>query len=172
MEQALSAIKKLNSDLCKFADKHGYVETIPDKTVDPKRGYTLLCTRTENGKILSTVPLSYHIQGSAMWCTSKAMVRCFSKINEWNREELFQAKMLKSGYDARVKYLRKHGYRLAMQIHDEIVFDFPFVENKGNAWRIKEMQRLMEASGDDINVPLKVAITYNPDNWSKGEELQ
>ena len=77
-------IKKLNEQMIKHAKEHGYVETIPDKTVDPDHGYPLLCTRSRWGDILPTVPLNYHIQGSAMWWMMKAMIRCQNYLDELN----------------------------------------------------------------------------------------
>ena len=63
VEERFSRIKELNEKCIAFARKHGYVETMPDKTVDPSRGYPLWCTRMDNGDILPTVPLNYHVQG-------------------------------------------------------------------------------------------------------------
>ena len=53
----------LNQKWIQFANRHGYVETIPDRTVDPKRGYPLLCSRSDWGGVSPTVPLNYHVQG-------------------------------------------------------------------------------------------------------------
>lgn len=179
------AFKKIKSHFAKqdalvrrmmaMAEKLGYVETMPDKTVNPKRGYPLLVARTEWGKVLPTTPLSYHVQGTAGWCMNKAMVRCHEHINQWRESTKFD------------------GF-IALTVHDELVFDFPKVGDPtkdharekqrtsvfpnvkaqfrtSNLWRIRKMQRMMEMSGDDIGVPLKVAVTYNPETWSKGVSL-
>jgi hypothetical protein len=150
-----------------FATKNGYVETIPDKTVDPTRGYPILCSRTEYGRVLPTVPLNYHTQSTAMYWMSKAMVRCQEELDEWNKD----------GYDA----------RMVMQIHDELVFDLPKrrepwvdAENEkkpgahfrtSNLWRIRTLQKLMSKGGDDIGVPTPVAAEYHASNWSEGVQL-
>src|SRR6185436_6741671 len=42
-----------------FAEKHGYIETIPDKALGCSRGYPLMCSRGESGRIKPTVPLNY-----------------------------------------------------------------------------------------------------------------
>lgn len=145
IESRLSRIKQLSQRMISFANRHGYVETMPDKTVDPNRGYPLLCSRNEWGKVKPTIPLSYHVQGTAMWCTRKAMVRCH-------------------------EYLRSlpGNCRIVLQVHDEMVFDLPFRENRGNQPIVDNLKRLMELSGEDIGVPLKVSATYHPLNW--GEE--
>jgi DNA polymerase I-like protein with 3'-5' exonuclease and polymerase domains len=138
----------------KFAEKHGYVETMPDKTVDPDRGYPLLCTRTEYNKILPTVPLSYHVQGTACWWMLKAMKRCLKQLDQWNSR------------------FRKEQYRMVMQVHDELVFDFPKAAdpvkdpNNSNLGKVRVIQKLMEKGGDDIGVPTPVSIHFHPENWS------
>lgn len=160
----LKNLSALNARMIRQAIRYGYVETIPDKTVNPRRGYPLMCTRTEWGKILPTVPLSYHVQSTAMWCTAKAMVRCQDKLNRWNKT---------SGRD---------DHRLVMQVHDELVFCLPkrvttvpdpqaegdYRTVLGNLSKIRELQKLMERSGEDIGVPLTVGVEYHSDNWSVG----
>jgi DNA polymerase I-like protein with 3'-5' exonuclease and polymerase domains len=64
-----SKIKLLSKKWIDFANKHGYVETIPDRTLGCERGYPLLCSRSAFGGIRPTTPLSYHIQGSQGWWT-------------------------------------------------------------------------------------------------------
>jgi DNA polymerase I-like protein with 3'-5' exonuclease and polymerase domains len=151
IESYLKNIKKLSMSQIAFANKHGYVETIPDKTVDPKRGYPLLCTRSKWGKVEPTVPLSYHIQGTAMWCTCKAMIRCHEQCREWSRIE-------------------GKKYHIILQVHDELVFDFPRGGPK-NFPKVRKLKRLMEESGDDIDVPLKVSVSYCPVAWSEGKGI-
>ncbi len=143
----LSELFKLADSLFKFADRHGYVETIPDREVDPAHGYPILVTRTEYGKVLPTVPLAYHVQSTAMQCTNKAMIRWDKKLREWQRE----------GFNA----------FLTMQGHDELVTDMP----RGDNWaRAQELKRLMEQSGDDIGVPLPVSCKRHRGPWSVDDE--
>lgn len=143
----------LNQAQIRFANKHGYVETMPDKTVNPKRGYPLLCSRTDYGKIKPTVPLNYHVQGTAMWWMGKAMVRC----REYLQTNCPQAKIV-------------------MQVHDELVFDFPkgkgLLPWKTNAHHVRELKRLMEMGGDDIGVPTPVNVEYCPVSWDKTESVK
>ncbi|KKM16648.1 hypothetical protein LCGC14_1683770, partial [marine sediment metagenome] len=154
--------KLLNEKLIEYAEKHGYVETMPDKTVDPKRGYPLLCTRTNYGRILPTVPLNYWSQGTACWWMMKAMIRCQVYLNELNAKP------------------KSRGYHMVMQIHDELVFDFPAEQGRcvmsryakprvpGSLPKIRKIQKLMEQGGDDIGIPTPVSIEYHPKNWSEG----
>ena len=133
----------LNRRWVQFASKHGYVETMPDRTVCPERGYPLLCTRSERGEIVPTIPLNYHIQGTAMWWTMKAMIRCDAQLEEWRRQ----------GYDGRV----------VMQVHDEMVFDLPKRAHpkadpkRSNLGKIRVLQKLMEEGGNDLGIPTPVA---------------
>ncbi len=152
-------IAKLNQRQIEFARKHGYVETMPDRTVDPSRGYPLICTRTEDGNILPTVPLNYHTQGTAMWWMCKAMIRCHAQLEEWNRKE---------GRRGRDRY------RIIMQVHDELAFRFPKRANpksnpKGsNLWRARILQKLMAEGGNDIGVPTPVSCKYHDTSWAHG----
>jgi len=133
------------------ANRYGHVETIPDRSVCPSRGYPVMCSRTEYGKISPTLPLNYHVQSTAMWCTSKAMVRCEEQLREWRRD----------GFNAHI----------ALQVHDEIVFDFPAGGYK-NLPRAQRLRRLMELSGDDVGVPLRVAMAYCPVSWDQEVSLK
>lgn len=145
----------LNQYWIDYANTHGYVETMPDRSVDPDRGYPLQCEFTFRQKVRPTVPLNYHVQGTAMWWMCRAMVRCQEFLDELNR-----------------KCKKPDHYRLIMQVHDELVFDFP--KGKGTEpWRtnkpiIDELRRLMAMGGDDIGLPTPTSCTYHEHNWSKG----
>jgi len=166
LKQRFSKLEALNQKCIRFANKYGYVETIPDKSVDPARGYPIMCTRTERGYILETVPLNYHIQGSAMWWTARAMVRCQEQLDEWNRQVL-----------ARGGNLAHDGYFMAIQVHDEIVFDFPKRAHPktnpkhSNLGRIRVLQRLMEKGGEGFGIPTPVGVEFNEVSWSEGVTL-
>ena len=155
----------LSQHWVRFANKNGYVETIPDRTVDPTRGYPILSTRTEYGRIKPTVPFSNHIQGSVGWWMEKAMWRCHEFLHEnFNRK-------LATGSRA--------GFYMVMQVHDELVFDFP----RGTGpepWRtnlpvIREIKRLMELGGDDLvmatypdGIPTPVSVEYHAVSYDQG----
>lgn len=167
LDSRFSKLTSYNKKQVDFANKHGYVETLPDRTVNPTKGYPLLCTRTENGSILPTVPLSYHVQGSAMWWTFKAMIRVQEQLDKWNKRD---------GFD---------GY-IAMQVHDELVLALPkrgdpskwdpkskTPENKKvflstNLWRIWVIKELMAKGGDDFGIPTPVGVEYHPVSWDTG----
>lgn len=170
LKKRFSKKERLNQYWIKYAERYGYVETMPDRTVDPSHGYPLLCTRTDEGRILPTVPLNYHVQGTAMWWMRKAMVRCQEQLDAWREE---------SGFDARI----------VMQVHDELVFDFPKSRlhpredldpsrpsgmkllRKSNLWRVRKLQSLMEQGGDDLGVPTPTSCEYHEHNWSEGVSL-
>lgn len=150
----------LNQHWIRFADKYGYVETIPDRSLGVRHGYPIFCTRTEYGKVKPTVPLSYHVQGTAMWWTIKAMIRCHNQLEEWNK---------KAGNKL---------YWMVLQVHDELVFSFPRKAHplkdpkRSNLGRIRILQRLMEMGGEDIGVPTPVGIEYHDNNWGEGVTIQ
>lgn len=129
----------------------GYVQTLPDRGVDPTRGYPLLPSRTEDGRVLSTTPFNYHISGTACWCKNRAMVRCADQCRQWRS----------NGFDAWI----------VMEVHDELLFDFP----RGDSWetnyeRAMELKGLMEQSGVDLipAIPTPVAVKLHTESWTKG----
>lgn len=180
LDSKFSRLASLNQWCIRFANKHGYIETLPDKTVDPTKGYPLLCTRTEQGKILETVPLSYRVQGSAMWWTHKAMVRCDAQLEQWHRQSLESERYLRS---LQREALSVFDGFITMQVHDEMVFDFPrrgdpVAEAKGeappgssNLSRIRRLQELMAEGGRDYGIPTPVGVEYHPENWGEGITL-
>lgn len=161
--------EKLNQHWIRFAKKTGYVETIPDKLVDPTRGYPLFCQRGIDYSISPTIPLSYHIQGTAMWWMAIAMVAVQEQLDKWNKDRV-----------------DGEGFYLIMQIHDELVFDFPKskvhpdVDTKreketgessflSNLWRVRVLQKLMEKCGDRIGIPTPVNVEYHAYCWSESK---
>ena len=164
IQDRFKKVAGLNARMINFANKNGYVETIPDKTIDPDRGYPLQCTRTNQGRILPTVPLNYHVQGTAMWWMMQAMVRCQNWLDELNESKK-----------------PEHRAHIVMQVHDELVFDFPKSkidprEDKGsfrrsNLWKIKKLKSLMEQGGDNIGIPTPVGVDYHPNTWSESVDV-
>lgn len=157
VQDRFKQIKKLNQYQIDYARQHGYVETMPDKTVDPRRGYPLMCARTKWGSILETVPLNYHIQGTAMWWMMKAMIRCHDYLQG----------LRDRGLDA----------WMIIQVHDELVFDFPASEIEidengeevlSNLPYVAELCRLMAQGGDDISIPTPVSCKHHPQTWNEG----
>lgn len=153
LKARFAKLEALNQKMIRMAEKLGYVETIPDKTVDPKHGYPLLAGRSRWGKIRPTTPLNYHVQSTACWVAMKAMLRCQEYLNEYN------AGVPES----------KRAYMI-IQVHDEIVFDLP-AGGKKNLPKVNKLRRLMEASGEDIGIPLRCSVTYHPESWSEEKKL-
>lgn len=159
LKSRFAKLEKLNQRCLQQANKYGYVETLPDRTVDPQRGYPLLCTRTERGSVLTTVPLSYFVQGTAMWWTMKAMLRVHAQLEAWRQAD---------GFDAYI----------AMQVHDELVVAMPrrahpraATAAASNLGRARVIQQLMAQGGDDIGVPTPVGCEFHDRNWAEGETL-
>jgi len=144
--------EKLNQYYIAQAERFGYVETLPDRTVDPSRGYPLLCSRSDWGRILPTVPLNYHVQGTACWVLGRMMVATEAYLAELNRAE------------------GAENYWLIMQIHDELVLDFPAVPNQGNLDKIVALKTKLDRIGEDLvpAVPTPLGIEYHPDTWAEG----
>lgn len=142
---------ELSSRMEASAKRLGRVETIPDRSVDPDKGYPILVGRGAWGQVKPTTTLNYFVQGSACWWMGRAMVRCQPQLQEWG--------------DA----------WMVLQVHDELVFDFPMGKGKpswkSNLPRIRTLQRLMELGGKDIGVLTPVAIEYHDRDWSTGQVL-
>jgi DNA polymerase I-like protein with 3'-5' exonuclease and polymerase domains len=155
----------LNQKWISYANRTGYVETLPDTTVDLSRGYPILCTRTPYGAIKPTVPLNYHVQSTAMWWMMMSMIRCYDLLQDWNR-------LVRHN-------LARLGYFMVMQVHDELVFDFPKRAHpkknprQSNLGRIMEIASMMSTNGDNLSprIPTPVGIEYHENNWSEGIAL-
>lgn len=159
IESRFANLSGLNQHCIDYANEYGYIETVPDTTVDPDHGYPLWCTRTEYGGILPTVPFNYYTQGSAMWWTMMAMIRVQAYLDELNSS-------------IPPKELDRYGYFLVMQVHDECVFDFPYVKDMGNLPIAQEVARLMSIGGEGLGVPTPVGIEYHENNWAEGVTVQ
>lgn len=149
IQSRLGRIAEMNREAIEFANRHGYVRTLPER--DLGVGYPVSCPRGDYGRVKPTIPLSYVVQGTAGRVTERALQRCHAKLRDWNAIE---------GVGT---------YQIAAEIHDEIVFDFP-ARGKRNLGKISALRRLMEASGDDIGVPLKVDVSYHPNNWLEDQK--
>ena len=140
-----------------YAREYGWVETVPDRGLDwggaDPRGYPLLVSRSEWGDVLPTTPLNFRTQGTGGWCTLKAMNRVAPRLDEWTAAD-------------------PRGYYLIIEVHDELVFDFPAGVGpepwRTNHARAMEVRRLMELSGDDIGIPLPTDCEYHAVSWAEG----
>ena len=149
VRKRLSKIALLSKRWIAFANKHGYVETLPDKDVRGSRGYPLYCSRSGWGGISPTIPLSYHVQGTACWVMMRAMIKVQAYLNQLNK--------------------KAPNYFMIMQVHDEILLDFPQKKDKGNLRKVEIVQKLMESIGDSIGVSLTCGVDYHAENWSESE---
>jgi DNA polymerase I-like protein with 3'-5' exonuclease and polymerase domains len=149
VDQEFPLLAKLQAHYLRQAEQLGYVETMPDLDVDPDRGYPILPSRTNDGRILSTTPFNYHVSGTACWVKNKALVRCSAQCAEWRRD----------GFDA----------HMVLEVHDELLFDFPRGPSPdSNRDRALALKKLMELSGNDIGMPTPVSVEYHPESWAKG----
>jgi DNA polymerase I-like protein with 3'-5' exonuclease and polymerase domains len=151
VESGLPLLAALQAKYLRGAESMGYVETLPDRSVDPERGYPILASRTNDGRVLSTSPFNYHISGTACWAKNTALIRCSDQCTKWREE----------GFDAHV----------VLEVHDELLFDFPrgnsIDTNKDKAMLLKH---LMEQSGEDLipRVPTPVSVDYCKESWAEG----
>lgn len=158
-----------------YANKHGFVETMPRRDVDPKRGYPLMTQRTMQfgrSQVSPTIPLAYHVSGTAMDLTAAAMIECQKQLDVWNRE---------CGIP--------DNYRMVLQVHDELFFDWPKAEHpkknprRSNLARARIIQRVMEQCGaqivcrrvamdnKEVDLPTPVSVDYHEVSWDKAEAL-
>jgi hypothetical protein len=150
-------VAALNLKYQEQARRTGYVETIPDRSVDPERGYPLLVSRSEDGRVVPTTPFCYHVSGTADWWMGRAMVKCAERLREWRQR----------GFDARIVF----------QVHDELVFDMPRaahpkVNLRASNWgRAKELRNLMASGGEDMGVPTPVSVEYHEESWAVGAKM-
>lgn len=141
----------LNDKMIRMANKYGYVETIPQRNVNPNKGYPIWCSRTDDGNILPTVPLNYHVQSTA---------------SQWMRSAIIKVD----------EYLESHpesDINMILTVHDELDFDLPRCDNKEKPWEtslpyLMEIKSIMESCGDDIGIPTPVTVEIHETMWSKG----
>ena len=168
-------LSALNQKQLDMAEECGFVRTMPDLGLGMTKGYPLYCTRDDWGRIKPTVPLNYHVQGTAMWWMCRAMVRCKQYLDYWSggpKPTDFEPRIARVNLP---KQYRRTGFDgvMVMQVHDEIVFDLPSggkgeVRFNANLPLIRELARVMSLSGDDIGVPTPVGIEYHPETWAEG----
>lgn len=154
LREKLPKVTALNQYHIAIAERTGWVQTLPDRTVDPERGYPILASRTEEGRVLSTTPFNYHISGTACWCKNTALIRCSTQLAEWRSE----------GFDA----------HMALEIHDEIIFDFPRGKTpQENLPRALILKELMEQSGENLvpRIPTPVSISYHGTTWAREDVI-
>lgn len=150
IESGLPLLTKLQNYYLHFAEKYGYVETLPDKTVDPNKGYPILASRTEDGRVLSTTPFNYHTSGTACWVKNVALIQCAGQCAKWREE----------GFDAHV----------TLEVHDEIIFDFPRGSRPtSHLWRALELRGIMEQGGMNLvpRIPTPVSMSYHTESWAE-----
>lgn len=154
VDREFPLLSALQERILRDAKRTGWVHTIPDRTVDPTKGYPLLASRSDDGGVLSTTPFNYHTSGTAGWCLNTAVLRCGQRCAEWRE----------GGFDA----------RMPLQVHDEILFDFPRGPREdSNEWRARELQTLMEQSGKNLvpSIPTPVKVEYHARTWAEGRAI-
>lgn len=142
-------ITALKDSIMAKAERDGYIETMADKEFG--KGYPLFLLRSEYGKIEPTKPFSYYIQGTACWVMMRAKIRVANYLKS----------IRTTNYDPRI----------VLQVHDELDLDFPSYDRARNRHHVKEVKRIMELSGDDIGVPIKVSVEVHKDTWGKSVSL-
>lgn len=173
VKQRFAKQENFNKQLIAFANKHGYVETVPDRSVNPRRGYPLLCSRADNGFILPTVPMNYWCQGTACWAVSiRWIALCHEKLKEWRRAD--------PTFD---------GF-ICLDVHDELVFDMPRRGDpvaevklektkpagkphvfKSNLPKIRTIQQQLRRVGEDLGVPLECGAEFHDKSYAEGVSL-
>jgi DNA polymerase I-like protein with 3'-5' exonuclease and polymerase domains len=152
LKQKLGRLDQLNQKYILEAQKTGFVHTIPDQFVDPTQGYPLECSRNGWGKISPTIPLNYHVQGTACWIIMQAMLQVSAYLDDLNAG----------------KPSTRH-WSIVMQIHDELVIQFP--NRPGYSYHLEQIRKLMADCGIRINVPLRVGCEVHKSHWASGEKL-
>lgn len=141
IQRRFTKIAELNRSQIAFAERNGYVLTMEDAELG---SYPLQIRRSRGGRIMPTLPLNYHVSGTAMWCMCRAMARCGDYLDTLGSD-----------------------YFMTLQVHDEIVADFPKGRTpQENLSKAIKLQELMCRSGEDVGVPLTVGIKYLPQNWA------
>jgi len=144
IKERFKKLAKLSESIRSFAKRKGFVETIPDRDIDPKRGYPLVIPTDEYGRYRPTTPFNYHVQGTACWWLARAMVESYSLI-------------------------KSLGGRIILQIHDEILVEIP-KEKDTPEFPLLIKQKLESVNG--IGVPIKVSYSRYANNWRDKDNLE
>jgi DNA polymerase I-like protein with 3'-5' exonuclease and polymerase domains len=160
-------IAKLSDRMKLFAKRHGYVETIPDRSLGMSRGYPMLCSRTDYGDIMPTVPLNYHVSGTACWWMVKAMIRVQEKLLDWRKRDRFNARIVMPIHDELLLAFPKSIIPFEQQIQEEKEGRIVDTDDR-NLWRVRVIQKLMEKGGDDIGIKTPVGCEIHMNNWKEG----
>lgn len=150
IEDRLERLSALNQKYIRMAQKYGYVETIPDRDLGG-RGYPLYVPLDKYGRVKPTCPLNYHTQGTACWVIQRAAVEIQEMLDRWNKGRPPEKQ-----------------FKMIIQVHDEIVFDFPKGTKK---WRLRKIRDIMERQGERIGANLTVGIDRHDENWAEGIEI-
>jgi len=165
IQNKFSNIAKLNQTKILEATEKGYVETLPDFTVDPDRGYPLVCPKvyyngSRRGRVKPTIPLNYFTQGTAMQWMGAAMIRTQDYLDIINKP--FVRRPDKQGF-------------MIIQVHDELIFDFPRGVGKDsyktNLPKARKIKELMEIGGIDIGLNIAVSCSYHTESWGISKSI-
>lgn len=164
LKQRFSALESENQRCISEAERTGFVETLPDRTVPNGRGYPLQCERNDRGEISPTQPFNTFVQGTACWITTRATHQVEDYLDSVNADY-----GLANPFDLDDPY---RGCFVTAQIHDEIIIDFPKVTPRGSLPYedvIKTVQGIMEGIGEDVNVPMVTDADIIFESWSEAE---
>ncbi len=151
IDDSFPLLAALQQKYLRDAERNGFVETLPDRTVDPARGYPILASRTEDGRVLSTTPFNYHVSGTACQVKYTALIKCHDVCASWRA----------GGFDANV----------VLEVHDDLLFDFPRGRTmEDNLGRAQVLKGLMEECGPNLvpPIPTPVSMEYHTDSWAEG----
>jgi DNA polymerase I-like protein with 3'-5' exonuclease and polymerase domains len=152
--------EQLNQRCLEQARRLGYVETLPDRTVDSEHGYPIIIGRYEDGAIRRTTALAYMSSGTACWIKRRAMVKCQEYLDAWNRS-----------WNPHVDGEEDDEMRdvfMVLEVHDELLFDFP-AAMPGLKMVVEHLRQLMESCGPDVGVPTPVGVEYHSEHWGKAD---
>ncbi|CAM6003243.1 unnamed protein product [Sphagnum balticum] len=147
-------VDALSKKYLRDAEKYDCVTTIPDKFIDPERGFPIQSKRSKWGKVEPTTPFCYHVSSTAAQVLNRAMVLCDDRLMKWRSE----------GFDA----------HMILSIHDELVFDLPLDtpnEYTITDLRANELRSIMESASSGINIPIRVSVERHSLNWAVGEVI-
>jgi DNA polymerase-1 len=152
IRKQLPLVDKFISRMYEQGLQHGYVTLLG--------GYRLEVPRSDPHKAAN-----YFIQGSAAWAMQVAMLRVWEYLLSINHCQTVWELLDKAVNDPLT-------WKMILQIHDELDFDFPKLANPTvNLRHIRHIAKLMEKSGDDFSIPLPVEIKRHPVSWAQAEKV-
>lgn len=141
-----------------FPNAHQYMKSTKwrvrkDKYVTTKFGYRLYLPYRE-GRLAEHAGVNYIVQGDEGDIVKNAMIMNYEYLNG-----------IKTAFDKGEEPF------ITLQVHDEIIYDFPIMDNRSIKYHAKKLKKNMEKAGSDLGMRTPVDVEIIRKTWDNGVHL-